>query len=199
LSPSLFGGSTPPRIEPGEPSVLSEKYQRVPTTAFSKGDIVHYTAIEQNRDFRVRVNQFTRKVVTKSGSYMVDIGNEMAAFYKTRYGLIVEVHSEPSVTVVPLYTFGGKGLSEKPEAEHNQYVNIKFELDNAYEKQHRLIPDEYTLLVESKPGCDWRPHKATVVSLAHFSVQRFGTRMEKVGVLVPERTIKAIELYLAYR
>jgi hypothetical protein len=184
------------------PQRKSDVYEKVPAVAFNSGDIVHFTMMEQDYDPNPLVYTDTGEIVPTPNK--VDIGNGMVAHVKGRYGLVVYVMEGPFMTVAPIYTLGGRGLERVPVGQHNQYANIRMELDIDYKKQVTAVPDEWTLVVEQPPQDNaypttWRAHPKAVVRWANPHQRLFDTRISKVGRLIPASIDKMSKLFVAYQ
>jgi hypothetical protein len=178
---------------------VSRQYDFLPSSHFSPGDIVHSVFVKDYRDIRVMVDRETGQVDHGREREILDCGGQRAAFRKGRFAIVLTKRAT-HMNVLPIYSFGNTGLKNKREDEWNDFLNLKAEGDESYMKQHRRIPDKWTLEVQHpSEGSGYKPRTGSVVCLSQAPLKHYDTRVELKGSLTAESTSKLKALWLAYQ
>jgi hypothetical protein len=197
-SQSGIVGTAPLGSDASRRVVRTGKWKAKDWYHFKRGDAVKYFMVQEEQDCDPPRYADDKTLVPRAGLVDLIPNQQVTAFVKSRWGIVVEVHVT-HVVLLPLNTYDESGLAKRPRYQHYQFANIRFERDLAYQKQNISIPDEWTLNIADIPRFTWRPDELAVCRLATPMIKHLDTRMRVVGRLTPDSRNRLSIMYVRSR
>ncbi|KAF2794160.1 hypothetical protein K505DRAFT_337159 [Melanomma pulvis-pyrius CBS 109.77] len=163
---------------------------------FEPGQVVHVDAMfEQYTDPDPLRDTVSGQYTQNHGLF--DTGATGPVHAKSRFGIILAVHAN-WVTVLPLYTFGGRGLQARDRNLWSEYMNVRPERDSeaGYQKQSLDFPDAFTLVVID--NARYRPKETAVLCLSNPVKCHFDSRMCRLAKLDDDSMSKLRTAFSCY-